>query len=63
MGQADAAFDFVARGSGYTLGLSATEAVMAVRSEPRPLGSGLSPLTNVRGSEKLVRMQVVGASE
>ncbi len=30
MGQADPSFDFVARGSGYTLGLSATEAVMAL---------------------------------
>ncbi len=28
-GQADASFDFVARGPGYTLGFSATEAVMA----------------------------------
>ncbi len=30
MGQADPSFDFVARGPGYTLGVSATEAVMAM---------------------------------
>ncbi len=32
VGQADAAFDFVARAPGYTLGLSATEAVFALQN-------------------------------
>ena len=31
LGQADAAFDFVARGPGYTLGLNATEAIFRYR--------------------------------
>ncbi len=32
VGQADEAFDFVARGAGYSLGLSATEAIMQLQS-------------------------------
>jgi hypothetical protein len=41
VGQADESFDYVARGRGFTLGLTATEAVFRI-SEPRTPVSGLS---------------------
>ena len=51
-GQTDHSVQFLARGSGYTMFLTANEAVLALRkSEPRPQGSGgLNPSRDRKGA-------------
>ncbi|HEV8716789.1 MAG TPA: SBBP repeat-containing protein, partial [Candidatus Binatia bacterium] len=65
-GQSDPQVKFLAHGSGYTLFLTATEAVLALRQKPQASGrnseSEIKPQTPSPQSPAVLHMQLVGAN-
>jgi hypothetical protein len=61
-GQADARFDFVSRGEGYTLLLAADEAVFTLSPARAADAPGAASATQPRNGGSIVRMTLVGAN-